>query len=393
MLKRIRGVNMKRVLLLLMVLIIGLTACSPEENIDDNQNPSGSYYVLPDLNGYTVAEIEELLTDRNQSYEIVYETVESEEYELQFIMYTNYDTGDIVSSTDTVIIKAYPAFTGDRTFLVLPDLSGYTSTEIADYFLDLDIEITITESIEYDEELEDTFYGYGGNKAIGDRFYFTSRLSVVVYKIQDDLSGFYFPIDMEYDGPLLSEDFDDIDPVDPRGGYFEVTLNYCTDGDTAVFHYPEEIYNLITSYAKSTRFLNMDTEETYSGGEEEWGKPASVYTCELLTSAESIVLQTDPGDALTGNYGRLLAWVWVKLPGETDYHLLNYMVVKQGLAQVKYLFGAGETISYGEYTYTEWMHSAQAYAEANELGQWGDLLDYYWDYDNDEPDYHKWHSN
>ena len=91
----------------------------------------------------------------------------------------------------------------------------------------------------------------------------------------------------------------------------------------------------------------------------------------------------DPNDGLIDNedYRRLLSWVWIQLPGEEDYYLLNYMVVIQGLAQVKYEYGSGETISYVEFTYNEWMHIAEDFAILNELGQWGDLLDPYWNYE------------
>jgi endonuclease YncB( thermonuclease family) len=104
-----------------------------------------------------------------------------------------------------------------------------------------------------------------------------------------------------------------------------------------------------------------------------------------LSEAHSIIIQTDPGDNLLGNYGRLLGWVWVKLDGEEEYYLLNYMVVRQGLAEVAYEYGAGETISFGDYTYNEWMHLAEDRARADHYGQWGDLLDYYWDYQNESP--------
>jgi hypothetical protein len=60
-------------------------------------------------------------------------------------------------------------------------------------------------------------------------------------------------------------------------------------------------------------------------------------------------------------------------------------------AQVKYEFGAGEDLTYGSMTYNEWMHAAEDYAIEQELGQWGDLLDYYWNYDLDEPYYERWH--
>ena len=85
-----------------------------------------------------------------------------------------------------------------------------------------------------------------------------------------------------------------------------------------------------------------------------------------------------------------MGWVWVKVPGDDEFQLLNYLVVKQGLAQVKYEFGAGETISYLNHTYNEWMHIAEDYAIDNDLGQWGNDLDYYWDYNNDTPLFGRW---
>jgi endonuclease YncB( thermonuclease family) len=110
----------------------------------------------------------------------------------------------------------------------------------------------------------------------------------------------------------------------------------------------------------------------------------------LLEAAESIVLQTDPGDGLLDTHGRLLAWVWIQLPDTTEYQLLNYMVVRQGLAQVKYEFGAGEDLSYGDFTYNEWMHMAEDLAIEEALGQWSNLRDYYWNYDDDQPYYDRW---
>lgn len=274
----------------------------------------------------------------------------------------------------------------DEQGIELPDLSGFTEEELIIALDDANIKYEIA-YIDNDGEFQNVFIRYIDFE-IGD---IVSEDDVIRVMVYESFAEEYFQvIDMMYDGPTLDEGFKDINYLDPRGGYFEVTLKYCTDGDTAIFDYPEDVYQAIDSNAKSTRFLNMDTEETYSGGEEEWGKPASVYTCDLLESATEIVLQTDPGDNLLGNYGRLLAWVWVKLPNEDEFHLLNYMVVKQGLAQVKYEFGAGTTISYGNHTYNEWMHIAEDYAKEQKLGQWGSLLDYYWDYTTNQPDYTKW---
>ncbi len=267
----------------------------------------------------------------------------------------------------------------------LPNIDGLTELEVIAVFEEMDALVEFAEGGTPTEANEFTVYAYGNSKETGS--FYDKNIAVLVLMYPEFVfeEVFFTIIEMEYDGPLLSEDFYGIGLIDPRGGYFEVTLKYCTDGDTAVFNYPVEVYDAITSSAKSTRFLNMDTEETYYGGEEEWGKPASEYTCDLLESAEGIILQTDPGDSLLGTYGRLLAWVWVKVPNEDEYYLLNYMVVNQGLAQVKYEFGAGETISYGDNTYNEWMHIAEDYAILNNLGQWGDLLDYYWDYESNSP--------
>lgn len=270
----------------------------------------------------------------------------------------------------------------DENMIILPDITGLTRDQIETVFNDLDVEIFFIDKGEATVSNSFVFIEYGQYLSIGDEFDKDDFLPIITYPGYSSENPFYEVLDLAYDGPYLDESFYFIDPIDPRGGHFEVTLKNCIDGDTAKFDYPQIVYDAIPGFSNNTRFLNMDTEETY-GTPEEWGKPGSNYTCDLLTSAESIVLQTDPNDGLIDNedYRRLLAWVWVQLPGEEEYFLLNYMVVVQGLAQVKYEFGSGETINYEDFTYNEWMHIAEDYAILNELGQWGDLLDPYWDYD------------
>ena len=270
----------------------------------------------------------------------------------------------------------------DESIIMLPDITGYSRSEIETAFDNLDVEVIFYEFGDATESNSFTFIEYGQFLAIGDEFSKDDYVPVITYPEYSDVSHYFEILDLTYDGPYLDESFAMIDPVDPRGGYFEVDLIYCIDGDTARFEYPQIIHNAIPNFSNNTRFLNMDTEETY-GNPEEWGKPGSNYTCDLLTSAESIILQTDPNDGLIDNedYRRLLAWIWVQLPGEEEYFLLNYMLVVQGLAQVKYEFGSGETISYEDFTYNEWMHIAEDYAMENNLGQFGDLLDPYWNYE------------
>lgn len=270
----------------------------------------------------------------------------------------------------------------DDSVIILPDITGLSKSEIEVVFEELSIDILFVEIGTPTEENQLLFVDYGQIFSIGDEFEIDNLLPIIIIPSYSDESIYFTVLDLTYDGPYLDESFSLIDPVEPRGGYLEVELNNCIDGDTAKFVYPQFIYDEIPNFSNNTRFLNMDTEETY-GTPEEWGIPGSDYTCELLTSAESIVLQTDPNDGLIDNddYRRLLAWVWVRLEGEEEYFLLNYMVVEQGLAQVKYEFGSGETISYGDFTYNEWMHIAEDYAIENNLGQWGNLLDPYWDYE------------
>lgn len=377
---------MKRfIVLLVLVIVLSLSGCK------ENDNPELSHIVLPDLSGKTEIEIIEIFDIFD--FEVVYQyyDTESEEYDNLFIEYLEYNVGDIVSELDEIIVVVYPVFTGERTFLILPDINGLVKTDIEILFYGLGVDIVFIETGEATSSNEFHFNMYGQFLEIGDKYILETELPIIIYPKYAEEGQYFSIIDMEYDGPYLDESFSLIDPVDPRGGYFEVVLYSCVDGDTAKFNYPQFIYDAIPNFSYSTRFLNMDTEETY-GTPEEWGKPGSVYTCDLLNSAESIVLQTDPNDDLIDNedYRRLLAWIWVKLPSEEEYFLLNYMVVIQGLAQVKFEFGSGETISYGDLTYNEWMHVAEDYAILNNLGQWGNLLDYYWDYVNEAPDYTRW---
>lgn len=131
----------------------------------------------------------------------------------------------------------------------------------------------------------------------------------------------------------------------------KVTLEKCVDGDTATFKDS-------TGNTYKTRFLAIDTPETVhpTKGEQAYGKDASTYTCETLTNAKEIVLETDPASDEEDKYGRLLAWVFV------DGVLLQEQLINNGLAQVSYL--------YGDYKYTEQLELAQATAKTNKIGIW-----------------------
>ena len=130
-----------------------------------------------------------------------------------------------------------------------------------------------------------------------------------------------------------------------------VTLEKCIDGDTATFKDS-------TGNTYKTRFLAIDTPETVhpTKSVEAYGKDASTYTCETLTNAKVIKLETDPASDKEDKYGRLLAWVFV------DDVLLQDNLIKNGLAKVSYL--------YGDYKYTETLQATEEIAKNEKLGIW-----------------------
>ncbi len=196
---------------------------------------------------------------------------------------------------------------------------------------------------------------------------------------KEENENYFEVLDLNYNGQALDESFFEIEDISNNGNgtgkAFEVTLKYNVDGDTAYFNTP---YDDI--YTSSFRFLNMDTEETYKTPEE-WGNPASVYTASLLDNAFSIVLQTDSAYYTCDAYNRGLVWVWIQENENDQYQLLNYKVVQQGLASVSYVYD-GSNLSYNNITYTNWMYKAENEAKTNKRGMYSNLLDPYWDYDN-----------
>lgn len=102
-----------------------------------------------------------------------------------------------------------------------------------------------------------------------------------------------------------------------------VTLESCTDGDTAVFRSGSNTFPV--------RFLGIDTpESTYRY--DPWGKSASAFTCDKLTNAETIVLEAE-GNRQDG-YDRYLGWVWY------DGRLLNLELIEEAYSVAKSASGS-----------------------------------------------------
>jgi len=131
-----------------------------------------------------------------------------------------------------------------------------------------------------------------------------------------------------------------------------VEFSKCVDGDTAkVILNKEEI---------TVRFLAIDTPESVHPtiGEEPFGKDASNFTCEKLKNAKKIELEYDSNSDKTDKYDRHLAWVFV------DNYLLQDLLIKEGLAEVAYL--------YDDYKYTSTLQDHQSVAKAKKIGIWSE---------------------
>lgn len=120
-------------------------------------------------------------------------------------------------------------------------------------------------------------------------------------------------------------------------GIGEVTLYNNVDGDTAWFYtgkgdQKEEI---------KIRFVSVDTPES-TGLVEPWGKAASEFTANILSNAETIVLQAHDGKAATldSTGTRWLAFVWYRLDATSDLRNLNLELVQNGYSKSKVTDGS-----------------------------------------------------
>ncbi len=109
----------------------------------------------------------------------------------------------------------------------------------------------------------------------------------------------------------------------------EVTVKNFVDGDTTHFNVPAEISENLTLKA---RYLAVNTPES-TGKIEEWGKKASAFTKEKLSSADSIVVESDDANwNLDSTGGRHLVWVWYRPAGTDTYRNLNIDLLQNGLS-------------------------------------------------------------
>ena len=135
----------------------------------------------------------------------------------------------------------------------------------------------------------------------------------------------------------------------------EVTVKMFIDGDTTHFYVPNSV---IEGGVLKARYLAVDTPES-TGKIEAWGKTASNFTKEKLSTATSIIVESDNGKWNADSTGsRYLVWVWYKPAGAEDYRNLNIEILQSGLAIAS---------NSGQNRYGETCLSAIAQAEREKL--------------------------
>lgn len=110
------------------------------------------------------------------------------------------------------------------------------------------------------------------------------------------------------------------------------------DGDTSHFEVPKSFDATGTVKA---RYLAVNTPES-TGQIQEWGKAASRFTQEKLSTAHSIMIESDDNSWNFDGNGRYLVWVWYQPTEGAEYRCLNIELLQNGL-------GAGSSASEGRY--------------------------------------------
>jgi len=109
----------------------------------------------------------------------------------------------------------------------------------------------------------------------------------------------------------------------------EVTVKMFIDGDTTHFYVPSSV---MSGGVLKARYLAINTPES-TGKIEPYGKTAAAFTKEKLSSAESIIIESDIATWEADSTGdRYLSWVWYKPAGAEDYRNLNIEILQEGLA-------------------------------------------------------------
>ena len=109
----------------------------------------------------------------------------------------------------------------------------------------------------------------------------------------------------------------------------EVSVKSFIDGDTVHFHAPGDQF---PEGVLKIRFLGINTPES-TGKIEQWGKKASNFTKEKLSTAVSIIVESEgPTWQADSTGSRYLGWVWYQPSEGAPYRNLNVEILQNGLA-------------------------------------------------------------
>ena len=207
------------------------------------------------------------------------------------------------------------------------------------------------------------------NVRVDENYSYLGNLECPFYNQQDVL-----------DGPKITEELFSLPFEDgsmPGGGFAEVTLASCGDGDTTVFNFKDEYVNV--DRQERTRYMNINTPEIShspdGSGEEPWGVAAMKYNNAILKSAKKILVQSVKGYGFREVYGRLLGFVWysnIENPTLSDYKLLNVEMVKEGYAY----FGGSDPLKElysGDIYYNTYFDYAYLYAQNSGIRIHGEI--------------------
>ena len=121
----------------------------------------------------------------------------------------------------------------------------------------------------------------------------------------------------------------------------EATVKQFIDGDTTHFIVPASV---MPNGVLKARYLAINTPES-TGKIEEYGKKASNFTKEKLSSASSIIIESENGTWNADSTGdRYLVWIWYRTSESEEYRNLNLEILQNGLA----IANASATSRYGE---------------------------------------------
>ena len=207
------------------------------------------------------------------------------------------------------------------------------------------------------------------NVRVDENYSYLGNLECPFYNQQDVL-----------DGPKITEELFSLPFEDgsmPGGGFAEVTVASCGDGDTTVFNFKDEYVNV--DRQERTRYMNINTPEIShspdGSGEEPWGVAAMKYNNDILKSAKKILVQSVKGYGFREVYGRLLGFVWysnVENPTLSDYKLLNVEMVREGYAY----FGGSDPLKElysGDIYYNTYFDYAYLYAQNSGIRIHGEI--------------------